>query len=96
MKQALKGFSCSDEVHLLIGDPHEMVLFLQTACMTAGIDPYIEDMHELVSTLDEQVKVRFSPELRIFAVDLDTMTPATKRSEEILLVVKTIEDITVH
>lgn len=96
MKQALKGFICSDEVPLLIGDTHEMVLFLQTACTLAGIDPYIEDTPELVSTLDEQVKVRFSKELMVAPVDADTGMPATKKSEEIFLAISPIEDITVH
>jgi hypothetical protein len=96
MKQALKGFFCSDDVPMIIGDTHEMVLFLQTICISAGIDPYIEDTDELVSTLDEQVKVRFSPELQIFPVDADTSMPATKKSEEIYLAITPINDITVH
>jgi hypothetical protein len=96
MKQALKGFICADEVAFVIGDPHEMVLFLQTAVTMAGIDPYIDDVDELVSTLDEQVKVRFSPELRIAPVDGDTMMAATKKSEEIYLAIIPIKDITVH
>jgi hypothetical protein len=96
MKQALKGFFCSDDVPLIIGDPHEMVMFLQTACMAAGIDPDIEDTDELVSTLDEQVKLRFSTELQLSPVDADTMMPATKKSEEIYLAITPINDITVH
>jgi hypothetical protein len=96
MKRTIKGFLCSDEVKLLIGDTHEMVLFLQTACASAGIDPDVEDLDELVSTLDEQVKVRFSKELWVSAVDLDTMTPANKKSEDIILAITPIEDITVH
>jgi hypothetical protein len=96
MKQALKGFIYADEVALVIGDPHEMVLFLQTVVTSAGIDPYIEDTEELVSTLDEQLKVRFSSQLRIAPVDADTMMPANKKSEEIYLVIIPIEDITVH
>jgi hypothetical protein len=96
MKQALKGFICSDEVHLLIGDPHEMVLFLQTVVLAANIDSGIEDLEALISTLDEQVKVRFSPELQISPVDADTMMPVTPKSEEIFLAISPIEDITVH
>lgn len=96
MKQALKGFICSDEVPLLIGDTHEMVLFIQTVCMAAGIDPYIENTESLVSTLDEQVKVRFSRELLVSPIDADTMMPATKKSEEIFLAITPIEDIIVH
>lgn len=96
MKQTLKGFFCSDDVHLLIGDTHEMEVFLQTACLAAGINPYIENTDELVSILDEQVKVRFSTELQLFSLDADTMMPATKRSEDIILAIKPIEDITIH
>jgi tetrahydromethanopterin S-methyltransferase subunit B len=96
MKQALKGFICANDVQMLIGDTHEMVLFLQTAVMAAGVDPYVEDMKELVSTLDEQVKVRFSKELMLAPVDADTGMPATPKSEEIFLAISPIEDITVH
>jgi hypothetical protein len=96
MKQALKGFLCTDEAKMFIGDPHEMVLFLQTICMAAGIDPYIEDTNSLVESLDEQLKARFSENLQILPVDADTSMPATKRSEEIFLAISTTEDITVH
>jgi len=96
MKQAIKGFLCSSEVKLLIGDTHEMVLFLQTSCASAGVDPYVEDLNDLVSILDEQVKVRFSPELKLSPIDLDTMMPATKKSEDIILAITPIEDVTVH
>lgn len=96
MKQSLKGFLCPDETKLIIGDPHEMILFLQTTCMCAGIDPYIEDTQELLSVLDEQVKVRFSPELEALAVDGDTLTPASRKSEEIFISISPIKDITVH
>jgi hypothetical protein len=96
MKQTLKGFICADEVPLFVGDPHEMVLFLQTSCQVAGIDPDIEDTAELISTLDEQVKVLFSKELMLSPVDADTMMPATKRSEEIFIAITPINDITVH
>lgn len=96
MKQSLKGFICADEVALVIGDTDEIELFLQSACMAAGINPYIEDTDELVSTLDEQVKVLFSRELQVTPIDADTMTPATKKSEEIFLAISSIEDITVH
>lgn len=96
MKQALKGFICSDETPLFVGDTHEMVLFLQTVCLTAGIDPFIDDTDALISTLDEQVKVRFSNQLVVLPVDADTMMPATKKSEEIFLAITPIEDVTVH
>lgn len=96
MKQALKGFLCTEDVKLILGDTHEVVLFFQTAVQVAGIDPYIDDSEMLISTLDEQVKALFSPELQITAVDSDTMTPASRRSEEIFLAISTIEDITVH
>jgi hypothetical protein len=96
MKQALKGFICADEVSLFVGDPHEMVLFLQTSCSMAGADNGIEDTEYLVSIMDEQVKVRFSPQLMISPVDADTMMPATKKSEEIFLAITPIEYITVH
>jgi hypothetical protein len=72
------------------------VLFLQTSCQVAGIDPDIEDTAELISTLDEQVKVLFSKELMLSPVDADTMMPATKRSEEIFIAITPINDITVH
>lgn len=96
MKQALKGFFCSDDVQLLIGDPHEMVLFLQTICISAGIDPDIENTDELISTLDEQVKHRFSAELQVSPVDAYTFMPANRKSEEIYIAITPIKDITVH
>jgi hypothetical protein len=96
MKQALKGFLCAEEVKLFLGDTTEIALFLQTSCGIAGINPYIDNLGELVSTLDEQVKVRFSSELQICAIDADTMCPATKHSEEVFLSISAIKDITVH
>jgi hypothetical protein len=96
MKQALKGFLCTDEAKMFLVDAHELVLFLQTVCATAGIDPYIDNTDELVATLDEQIKARFSENLQILPVDTDTSMPATKRSEEIFLAISTTEDITVH
>jgi hypothetical protein len=96
MKQALKGFLCTDEARMFVGDTHEMVLFLQTVCMIAGIDPYIDDTDALISSLDEQIKARFSENLQILPVDADTSMPATKHSEEIFLAISTTEDLTVH
>ncbi len=96
MKQALKGFLCTEEAKIFIGDSREMVMFLQTTCMIAGIDPYVDNTDELIATLDEQVKARFSENLEIRPIDADTMFPATKKSEEIFLAISTIEDITVH
>ncbi len=96
MKQALKGFLCTDEAKIFTGDTRELVMFLQTTCMIAGIDPYVDNLDELVSTLDQQIKVRFSENIEIRPVDADTLSPATKKSEEIFLAISTIEDITVH
>jgi hypothetical protein len=96
MKTSVSGFLCADDVRLIIGDPHEMVLFLQTACAAAGVDPYTDDLFGLIEALDEQVKARFSDKLQVTAIDADTMTPATKRSEEVGIAISSIEDITVH
>jgi hypothetical protein len=96
MKQAIKDFLCDEHVRTLIGDPHELVLFFQTACMAAGIDPYIDDTDELVATLDEQLKTRFSPDLEIEAIDADTGYPATKRSEVVSLLISPVKPITIH
>lgn len=96
MKQSFRGFQCHPDTSLIIGDPLEMVLFLQTVCMYAGINSYIEDTQELLSTLDEQIKSRFSPELKVTAYDADTMTEATIKSEEIYIRISPISEIMVH
>lgn len=96
MKQALKGFHCEPETALLLGDTHELELFLQTVCYIAGIDPYIDDTPELLATLDEQVKTLFSPELVVTALDADNLTPASRKSEEIYILISPINHISVH
>lgn len=96
MKQSLRGFQCHPDTLLILEDSKEIVLFLQTACHYAGIDPYIDDVKELISTLDEQIKERFSPELKLTAFDADTLTEATVKSEEIFIRISLINEIMVH
>lgn len=96
MTQTLRGFLYTSDVGLIVGDTIEISLFLQNACAAAGIDPEIENLAELISVLDEQIKARFSPELVVKALDTDTLTDADKYSEEVYIVLSAIEDITVH
>lgn len=96
MKAILSGFVCGDEVGLILGDIHELMMFVRTHIELQNTDPYIENLEEFIGELDKEVKSRFSTEIRVIAIDTDTIMHFTKRSEEIIIGIEAIDDIVVH
>jgi hypothetical protein len=86
--QQLKGYMVSRLNQLYVENDRELMLFVETSVISAGADEIVMDSENLVSTLNEQIAKRFSPEIHVIIRDASTQEPADEDSAVIYLSVE--------
>ena len=86
--QYLHGFNARRTVRTYIENEREVLIFLQTSLMRAGVYQQSENYMPIVERLDEDVRARFSPHVRVIAMDAETNRVADEFSKSLYLMVE--------